>query len=235
MDYIWDPLKLTLDEMAHVHKYNSFIFSNIKPYLGKVILEIGAGIGNISNLLRTANPDHLIVTDYTDYYAGILQELFKTDPKTKAYKLDISRESALNDFKTIDTIVCINVLEHIKDDVAALRNCHALLSHAGNCILFVPAVPRLYGTLDKNLGHYRRYCLKEVVEKLKKAGFQIVLAKYFNMIGLLGWFASSRIFKKKIIPVSHLKFFENISFILKIEKYIKIPIGLSVIAVGRKP
>lgn len=230
----FDPLKTTLDRLAHVDKYNKVIYENIKPYLGNVILEIGAGIGNISKLLKASNNRLLIITDFDEQFIKILENTYNSDEKIKIHKLDISIDSKLDNYKDIDTIVCINVLEHIKDDVKALRNCYDLLSKGGNLILFVPAVPLLYGSLDKSLGHYRRYTLKDIENKLNTVGFKVIFNRYFNMIGIIGWFISSKIFKRELIPSYQLKIFNIITPLLKLEKIINIPIGLSLLAVGNK-
>jgi len=230
----FDPLKTTLDRLSHVDRYNKIIYESIKPYLGNVILEIGAGIGNISKLLKSSNNQLLIITDFDDEFIKILEDEYNSDEKIKIHKLDISIDAKLDNYKNIDTIVCINVLEHIKDDVKALSNCYELLSRGGNLILFVPAIPKLYGSLDKSLGHYRRYSLREIENKLNSVGFRVIFSKYFNIVGIIGWFISSKIFKRELIPSYHLKVFNLITPLLKLEKRIRIPIGLSLIAVGKK-
>ncbi len=233
MNYIGDPLKLMLDEMSHVHKYNAYIFENIKPYLGKKILEVGAGIGNISKLLLKYNPSLLILTDYESEYVNVLKQKYNGNMKVKVHQLNISKESFINNYE-IDTIVCVNVLEHIREDKQALINCNKLLCNKGKLILFLPAIHFLYGELDKSLGHYRRYSKKEIIKKLQETGFNLIKLKYFNLIGILGWFINSRILKKDTIPIAHLKMFEVISFLLQIERYIYVPIGLSLIAIAEK-
>ena len=230
----YDPLKATLDKMAHVHKYNKLIYDTIRPFLGKTILEIGAGIGNISSLLKNSGEELLILTDYKKDFVVQLTKKFNSDSRIKIMQLDISHDSHIDDTTAVDSIVCINVLEHIKDDVSALKNCNKLLCQKGKLILFVPAMRILYGSLDKSLGHYRRYTKKEVTEKLQIAGFEVISNRYFNIIGVLGWLLSAKILKKNMIPTSHLKLFEIITFIAKLEKYVHPPFGLSVLAVGEK-
>lgn len=233
MNYIGDALKLTLDELSHVHKYNMLIYENIKPYLGERILEIGAGIGNISKLLIKSQPSLLVLTDFDEYYLEILSKKYNGDPKIKVHKLDISKESFMHNYQ-IDTIVSINVLEHIKEDIKALINCNKILCDSGKLILFLPANRFLYGELDKSLGHYRRYSKKEIVMKLREAGFRIDKIKYFNGIGILGWLINSKILKRKKIPTFHLRVFELITYVVALERYIRLPFGLSFIVVAHK-
>jgi 2-polyprenyl-3-methyl-5-hydroxy-6-metoxy-1,4-benzoquinol methylase len=233
MTYIGDQLKITLDELAHVQKYNLLIYECIKPYLGKSILEIGAGIGNVSKHLINSKPDLLILSDFEEDFVKILSDNFKNIPNIKVVKFDISKDSYL-DNNSIDTIICINVLEHIKEDLQALINCNKILSYGGKLILFLPANQFLYGALDISLGHYRRYNKDEITKKLQAAGFKVNSVRYFNAIGILGWLINSRVLKKNTIPLFQLKFFELISFFVQLEKYIKIPFGLSLIVVAHK-
>lgn len=233
MNYIGDALKLTLNELSHVHKYNMLIYENIKQYLGKKILEIGAGVGNIGKLLIKSQPNLLVLTDFDEYCVEILSKNYNGDSKIKVHKLDISKESSISGFQ-IDTIVSINVLEHIEEDVKALVNCNKILCDNGRLILFLPANRFLYGELDRSLGHYRRYNKKEIVIKLQEAGFKIDKIKYFNCIGILGWFINSKILRSKKIPSFHLRAFEWITYFVALEKYIRLPLGLSLIVVAHK-
>lgn len=233
-DIDFDPLKTSLDDLSHVHKYNEMIYEGIRPFLGKRILEVGAGIGNISALLNTSDKELLMLTDYKDEFVFKLNNKFSHDSRIKVIKFDISSEVNIDTPCAIDSIVCVNVLEHIKDDVAALVNCKNLLIPGGKIILFVPALQILYGSLDESFGHYRRYNKKELNKKLTQAGFNVVSSRYFNMIGVLGWLLSAKILKRGLIPTSHLKLFELITFIVRLEKYIHPPFGLSILAVGEK-
>ena len=104
----------------------------------------------------------------------------------------------------LDTVVAVNVLEHIRDDVSALRHVACILSSLGRVILLVPALPLLYGTMDEADGHYRRYTLRGLVHKLQASGLKAVRMFYFNILGVLGWFVNGRVFQRRYVPERQL-------------------------------
>ncbi len=135
----------------------------------------------------------------------------------------------------VDSIVCLNVLEHIKDDRKALANMNKKLKKGGRLNLLVPSHMFFYGTLDKNLGHWRRYNKKGLSTKLKKAGFNLVDIRYINPIAGLGWFVNARVLKREAVSSGNIKIF---TFLVKpiifLEKFIRVPFGLSVYAIAEK-
>jgi 2-polyprenyl-3-methyl-5-hydroxy-6-metoxy-1,4-benzoquinol methylase len=152
---------------------NKWIFDRIKPYLGERIMEIGSGIGNISRFCIREKRT-LVVSDVNDKYLGYLREFFGGNPSVTVVKYDITRPlftDANPAPSGIDTVICVNVLEHIEDDSLALANMRDLLTPGGRLILLVPAMKALYGSLDIKLGHYRRYEKDELVNKLRATGF----------------------------------------------------------------
>jgi 2-polyprenyl-3-methyl-5-hydroxy-6-metoxy-1,4-benzoquinol methylase len=221
----------TLKIMKTVDWYNNWLYSFIKGHTKGKILEVGAGIGNFTKLLTKNGRVYAI--DYNNFY---LEELRKTlGDSAKVGFGDI--ESGRLDFKGVkfNTIICMNVLEHIDRDEKALENMYSLLQKNGRLILLVPAFSFAYGLIDKNLGHFRRYTAGEVSKKLKNAGFKSTEVRYLNSLALLGWFVNAKILKRKIIPRFQLTIFNLIARpVLLLEKKIKFPFGLSVLAIGRK-
>jgi glycosyltransferase involved in cell wall biosynthesis len=228
-----DIVYQTLQRMKKLHRYNQWIFSKFKPFLGRRVLEIGSGIGNITKFLLDG--DLIIATDVEPMYLTFLKHSFGKYQKFRIEPLDIS-ESDLGPFKQyhLDSVVCFNVLEHIKEDERALRNIFYLLESGGRLLLFTPSHSWLYGSLDQNLGHYRRYGKKELKGKLEKAGFKVTLLKYFNRTGILGWFLNSKILRRKSLPPFQLRIYNLLVPLFKRVDLLPLPFGTSLMAVAEK-
>jgi len=225
----------TLYRMRLMKNNNKCVFEQIKPYLGNNILEIGSGIGNISKFLAHLNKN-IILTDVKGNYLEYLQHRFIGNPNVRIISHDILSTdlSDILPFK-IDTVVCINVLEHIKEDEKTLENIQKILCNKGRLILIVPAIKFLYGSLDEKVGHFRRYEKDELIKKLEGKNFRIEKIYYHNLIGAIGWFVTGRILGRKIISSLQAKVLDRfIPLFEKIEKRIKIPFGLSLIAICKK-
>jgi len=222
-----------LKAFALTHNYNKWIFDSFRPYIGKNVLEIGCGIGNITRYLVTAC-ETLIGIDTSETF---LKHLKIDHPDLELYNFDVSDAgiTKLSD-KNIDTVVCINVLEHIKDDVATLQNMFNLLKPEGHLLLFVPALDFLYNVIDKNVNHYRRYNRKDLIKKLESVGFKITKSYFSNYIGVFGWFINGNIFRRKDFPVLQPILFDKlVPIISKMEKCVKLPFGMNLIIIASKP
>jgi len=234
MDTVDIP-KYTLDEMQGLRQYNAWMAEKIRPYLGRRVLELGSGIGNFSDYFL--DRDFLMVTDITDEYLKILQEKYADRKNVSVSRYCLGGGSGYDSFKQFefDTILCSNVLEHIRDDQQALEEMYQMFSGEGNLILLVPALTFLYGSLDKNLGHYRRYDKEDLVKKVEGAGFQVRAAFYFNFFGALGWLVHSRILKLDFIPRRTFKSAEKMIPLFKfLEGKIRVVMGQSLVVVGNK-
>ena len=226
------PGEYTLGIMREAGWYNQWLFSLIYSYLGGEMLEVGSGIGNFTCLLKKRGA--LTAIDYDRYYLKKLTKRFAKDVSV-GYGDIAKGEYFFGKRKRFDCIICLNVLEHVKDDAKALKNTYALLKKGGKLLLLVPAHQWVFGTLDRELGHITRYSKKDLKVKLGKTGFRISLIRYLNFIGLWGWFLSSKVFRKKVISQNQLRIFNVISKpFLFLEECIKLPMGLSVLAVGEK-
>lgn len=221
--------------------YQKWIIDKIRPYLGKRILELGAGIGNMSRWLVSA--ERLILTEYDADLIKILNSLQSSRQNVLVQQFDLSTQS-LNHFQkeNIDTIVSFNVLEHIKEDEKVLSDCLALLENSTSkekkrIISFVPAHQWAYGHHDLKVKHYRRYNKKQFrhLHQLLAPQAKLVLIP-FNFIGLWGWFVNGRIMRRTEAGQFTIDLFEKICPFLKyvdffiIEKC-KIPLGQSLIAI----
>ena len=224
-----------LRQMKFAKNYNYWLFSLLQPFLGNRILEIGPGIGNLTK--------HFI--EYAEYIEGIepnpvcaelLLEAFRVHQKFSLQKIRVEDSDVeLLTTKHFDTIVCVNVLEHINNDFDTLVQFKKILTVNGNLVLLVPATPWAYGPIDAAVGHFRRYSMKSLNTTLKKAGFDLVFSQYSNLVGLIGWTFNSRIRKAAKQNDFQIRVFDYLVPILScIERIIKPPLGLSIIAIGRK-
>ena len=136
--------------------------------------------------------------------------------------------------RSIDTIVCCNVLEHIEDDRATLSDMLAILQPGGRLVLLVPALSWLYGSLDLHLRHFRRYEKAELEEKLAKAGFALEDIRFVNRVGILGWFVNGRILRRSVLPRAQLQAFKLFFPLLRREEQNPPSTGMSLLAIARK-
>jgi len=224
----------TLRRMSALDAYNRWIVDEIRPWIGRVVLEVGAGIGNMSPFFL--DRERLIVTDRDERCLGELRKKFADSPNIRCEYYDLENSGAHLRQRGIDTIVCLNVLEHIEHDEHALAEFAAILEPGGRAIFQLPAHRLLYGTLDRNLDHFRRYGVREIKRKFRRAGLVPENIRRMNMPGAVGWFVTSRIFRKNILPEGSLGLFNRLTpLFVAFERIIPAPFGLSVIAVGRKP
>jgi SAM-dependent methyltransferase len=222
-----------LETMSKATNYNRWMFNNLRPYMRRRILEIGGGVGNMTRFF--INRKLVVSTDVTAYSIRQLKKRFKRKKGFHALKKDISSTtSGLRKYK-FDTVVCINVLEHIKDDRRALRNMHEVLDKHGRLVLLVPAFSSLYGSIDKADSHYRRYDRKPTIRKVRKAGFRIEKSFYMNVPGFFGWYYHNRILKAELHPEGDISLFDRLVPIFAFfEKIFKPPFGLSLIVIAKK-
>lgn len=233
IDDVGDVGRFTLGVLERAAKYNRWLYNMIEPYLGERILEVGAGMGNISRLM--SGHRLLVVTDEERNYLLYLEAAFGKFQNIFVHFFDLNQEPGveIREFH-FDTIVCMNVLEHIEDDLQALRRLRSLLVPGGRLVLLVPAMRRLYGSLDRFLGHHRRYEKPDLRGRLEQEGYRIHVLRYLNMIGALGWFVTARLLKRRTLSISGLRFFDLLVPLLKLEEKVIPPFGLSVLAVAEK-
>lgn len=223
----------TLEVLEGADNYNAWIANVLYPYIKSPALEIGAGIGNISEFFNKL--EDLVLTDKDSKLVKFLEKKFSSRKNVRAEVLDISGRS-LRIKEKFRTAYAINVLEHIKDDELALKNIGKLLVPGGKIVLLVPAKKFAYTTLDKNLGHYRRYEKEELKEKLTVQNFIIEEIEYFNIVGLLSWVIRNKIDNShNQLKPNHVKFFDSIvPFLRNIEPKSGLPLGISLIVVASK-
>ena len=159
----------TLDDLSGAVHYNRWIFDMMSPYLGDRVLEVGCGIGNMTDLL--ARDRQVLAVDVHEGYLSQARKKYGTRTSVRFERLDLADGlTRLSSFKP-DTIVCVNVFEHLEDDAAFLRESAGLLPAGGRLLLFVPALPFLFGSMDVHYGHFRRYYKKDLAALVGSGGF----------------------------------------------------------------
>lgn len=221
----------TLRRMAQAHNYNDWLLERSLPYLGGRVLDVGAGIGTFT--ARAAEKAELVVAAEPDErFYPVLQARFATSDNVRVVPATID---ALADEVDggFDSIICFNVLEHVRDDEAALRACRRQLAPGGRLLLIVPAHPFLFGSLDRTVAHERRYAKASLALALGAAGLAVEELRHVNPVGALGWLVSSRLLRRELIPEGQLRIFDRLVPLLRALDALRAPVGLSLWGVAR--
>src|SRR2546422_10645241 len=163
----------SLKQIAELDRYNHWVYEHISHALGRRVLEVGSGTGNITQFLR-AEGREVMATDVVPSYRNELERLFSAYPNVRVGWFDLTAE-APGAFVAdpFDSVVCLNVLEHIEDDLFALAQMRDSLAPGGKLALLVPAHQFLYGEFDRALGHFRRYERRELAGRLGRTRFRV--------------------------------------------------------------
>ncbi|HEV7919311.1 MAG TPA: glycosyltransferase [Thermoanaerobaculia bacterium] len=228
------PTYQTIRRLDKLKRYNKWIWERLQPFIGQRVLEVGAGSGTMTRFLY--GRELIVATDKETPYLDRLRNQFRRKPGIIVERLDLDSDDALDLARYgFDTVTCINVLEHTADDVAALRRVHQLLQPGGRIVIYVPAGRDLYGSLDKGVGHQRRYEREELAEKLKQAGFELEEIGFQNRIAKLAWYFNSKVFRRAALPSMQSGLFDRMVPLLKGLEGDRPASGLSLVAIGRKP
>lgn len=225
--------------LAHLESgapnYNRWLAGTFDKWAGARVLEIGAGIGTITAHLALGR-ELVTAFEVDPFYVRRLKNRFRGLPQVEPYQGDV----ALADWESLatrrfDTIVLSNVLEHIADDAAAVQKFAKILPPGGALIIFVPALPQLFGSLDEAVGHHRRYTQESLRGVLEANGFEVETLQWMNLVGIPGWFLNGRVLKKRVLPPLQLRLYDLLAPTLaSIEAHVSLPVGLSLLAVGRR-
>jgi glycosyltransferase involved in cell wall biosynthesis len=224
----------TLARMSELGSYNQTMFELFAPFLGRRVLEIGAGAGNLSRFVL--DRDYVILTDFETEYLHLLRRRFGTYENVQIRHLDLNTFTAADlAGDGIDSVVCLNVLEHIEDDRRVLKELFRAIEPGGVVVVLVPAHPEFYSDLDRNLGHFRRYTKELLEERFREAGFLVEKSRYFNWVGAIGWYLFGRVLKRPHITKAATRGYRLASSLRGLEEPAGFGFGLSTIVVGRRP
>src|SRR5262249_36179937 len=213
----------------------AWIMETFAPFVGGHVVEYGAGMGTISQHLAPL-AGRLTLVEPSTNLVGILRAKVRDDPKVEVDGESFEHDAARIGAAAVDTVVIVNVLEHIEDDRGALVHLFRILRPGGHLLIYVPALQRLISKLDLMFGHFRRYHRTDLADKVAKAGGEVKLCRYFDCLGVLPWFFLNKlmgattfnphlvhIHDKLVVPVSRA-----------IEQVISPPIGKNIILVAQK-
>jgi SAM-dependent methyltransferase len=201
------------------------------PHLGRRVLEIGCGIGNFTQLLL--DREAVIAIDSEPACIQILHGRFPNQPNLCAGVRDIGDGLANLQTMRPDSCVCLNVLEHVRNDEQALLDIASVLPPGGAIVLLVPAFEQLIGPIDRNLGHYRRYTRASLQTLANRTGLTVRRAFYINLPGFFGWWLNSHVFRREAQSAAQIEIFDRllVPLVSRTEALIPPPFGQSLFAV----
>ena len=211
----------------------AWAYELIAPYLGQSLLEAGSGVGVVSRyLVERGTP--VILSDHHPAYLEHLRARFGGRAQVAFQLLDLTQPPYAA-IRPIDTIVCLNVLEHLEDDAAVLTGFHHLLPPGGRVILQVPNYPALYGSLDETYGHFRRYDRHTISERLTGAGFRVVALRNFNPLAIPGWVVSAKLLRTRRLNVGAARLFNAVVPLARRLDFLARFAGLALLVCAERP
>lgn len=226
-----------LEAMSFAVNYHKWILEEFRPFLGKKLVEVGAGTGSFSEMLLDEKPENLALVEPSEMFAFLEQNISQIDTSvTVNYYNSIFSESAAALSEKPDTIIYVNVLEHIEDDRGELQKVYETLETGGHCLIFVPAFMSLYGAFDEKVGHFRRYTKNELEEKAESAGFKIVKSKYFDFVGMFPWYIKYKLLKSDSLESGAVTAYDKFAVPVtkQFERFLKFPAGKNILTILQK-
>jgi SAM-dependent methyltransferase len=224
-----------LDALAGAPNYYRAIIDRFRPYLGRRVVEVGAGVGTFARfVLGEPTVDEMTLVEPADNNLPTLRERFAGDRRVTV------RQGYLEDLvpsRPVDSIVAVNVLEHVEDDQRFLRAAHDALLPGGHILLFIPALSQIFGTLDEAFGHFRRYTKPLLATRLAAAGFSDVRLRYTNFPGIASWYVAGRVLRKRTLAPRDVRVYDRVvmPWVTAFERFWEPPLGQSIIAIGTRP
>jgi SAM-dependent methyltransferase len=228
----------TQEVMDGALNYRDWIFDQVRPHLGRRVLEVGAGRGTLTDCV--VDRDAVVALELDEDFVASLRQRFGGLTNVEVLAGSATDSGVVGQAAgKVDSAMSFNVLEHITDDTQVMRNVFDILPPGGRFACFVPAFPSIFGTMDRGVGHVRRYTRAEMRAKMTAAGFRVVEVRYMNFIGFFAWFVSGRILRfngvgaagksvglydRAVIPVCRL-----------LEKRWRPPFGQSLVGIGERP
>lgn len=207
-DIYKDPGSERLDALSAAPRFNRWMADTIQPYIGSQVMEAGAGIGNVTRFLVPRRKRY-VATEIDAEHLARLAGRFHHRPNVEIRFADLGQPESLKEFAgQMDSVVCLDVLDHVEDDLACLRNLYSVLPPGGRVIILVPQGQGLFGTLDVAFGHYRRYSEAELRKKMQDAGLEVERVLKFNRISWPAWYISGKILRRRRLSARQMWFFD---------------------------
>lgn len=228
-----------LEVMSFAVNYHKWILDEFRPFLGKKFIEVGAGTGSFSELLLDEKPETLTMVEPSEMFAQLKENIsqIKTGATLTFHQEIFAQARARIDAdERPDSIIYVNVLEHIEDDLNELSMIYETLESGGRCFIFVPALMSLYGEFDRQIGHFRRYTKTELEEKCRAAGFKVVKSKYFDLVGIIPWYIKYKLLKSASLESGAVTLYDKFAVPLTklFENLLTPSIGKNVILIAEK-
>jgi SAM-dependent methyltransferase len=227
-----EPQGFWLDNLGRAEGYNSWVLDQAAPHLGRRVLEVGCGSGTFTRLLADRG---VAVTgmDIEERFVAAARRATQGCANVDLRVGDICAQDWDGEF---DSVIMLDVLEHLDNDRQMLDRLHRALTPGGRIIVKVPAFAWLNGTLDAAVGHRRRYTKAGLRAHLEAAGFDSIRSWYFNVAGIPGWWLNGTVLKRTVPPAGQLALFERLMPLVKAADLFARPFaGISVFAVGTRP
>jgi SAM-dependent methyltransferase len=222
-------------KMSLAKNYFAWQARLLLPYLGRRVVEVGSGIGNFTGWLL--DRELAVAVDIDPAALGEVRSRYGERDNLRTVLCDAAGSgfAGLAQFAP-DSCVCLNVLEHIGDDGAALRNMAQILPPGGTVVLLAPAFPALYGPIDRNLGHFRRYTRRELVAVAGRAGLVVRRLRYINLAGWFGWWWNARVAKREAQSEAQIAVFDRwvVPVVSRVESVAPVLFGQSLLGVWER-
>jgi glycosyltransferase involved in cell wall biosynthesis len=221
-----------LERLNRAPRFTRWMADVVRPFVGQRVLEIGAGTGNMSvNLMPR---ESYWATDINPHYIDYLLTLGATRPYMRVARTNAAEGDSFPRGQSFDTVVSLNVIEHVEDDLQALRNIYGVLEPGGRAIILVPCGPALFGTLDEVLGHFRRYTQEQLIGVAQEAGFHVEQVLSFNRPGVAAWWLNGRVLHRKTFGLGQIRMLNLLTPLFRlVDSWLPLP-PLSIIAILRK-
>jgi len=224
-----------LEAMSFAGNYYRWMLEIFRPYMGSAILEVGAGSGNFTDYLLEGKPHRLVSLEPSANMYPLLAERVAHQPHVETHKNYLS-EVAPALTNSLDTAFYVNVLEHVENDRQELELALGTLKPGGHLLIFVPAMPFLFGTADENFGHFRRYTKASLTSLFSTLPATVVDCRYFDMLGMLPWWMSFVLLRQQSLSPGMVKLYDRlvVPIAKRLESIIQPPAGKNLLLVARK-
>jgi glycosyltransferase involved in cell wall biosynthesis/phospholipid N-methyltransferase len=223
-----------LARLSRAPRFNAWMADTIRPFCGTRVLEIGGGVGNLT--MRLIPRSTFVVSDINPLYLQTLQSLQQDRPYLSVEYCDVSDGASFPRIEGgYDTIVCLNVIEHVEDDRAAIENIQTALAPGGRAIILVPQGQWNFGTLDEVLGHHRRYSIEQLAGVARQAGLEVGQVLPFNRVGSAAWFLNGKVLRRRNFGLGQIKVLNLLTPVFRaVDRWLPLP-PLSLIAILERP
>ena len=225
-----------LEVLAEMPKYYDWILDHFRTHVSGAVIEFGAGTGTISSRLRP----HVETLDLVEPSPNLVEHLlsrFDGDAKVTVFCQSLEHRLSETEPGKHDSIVAVNLLEHLEDDSSAMKGFFDLLTPGGKACLFVPALPTLMSRLDHEFGHFRRYTRQSLGRLAESVGFRLVEIRYMDFLGIVPWFVLFRLGKSVSFNARAVRLYDSVGipFTRTMERLLKPRIGKNLILIAEKP